>query len=259
MKAWWYSCWMKVWQIEGRNLFQRIVLGFCWYSRATVLERAVEEANGFELCQYNERRVEAENNCASVHIFQSLPLAMIGWGMRKKEGPRLISVLDVYLFFLEEKEEKKWLRWWCSTSQKEFRFTDKHPESWAEYVPEHFNGRSKSYQSLLLWLDVLTESTYYVSYQGEMLLAVSNTVAHVEIGRQKSFFTWTRNNLGMWKYKLFVSMKRLGLALLHEVIWRLLRNANHDLFLLCYVMRLILQRERDKFLDSVQKLAKTIK
>lgn len=37
------------------------------------------EANVFELCQYNEHRVEAENNCACVlHIFQSLPLARVG-------------------------------------------------------------------------------------------------------------------------------------------------------------------------------------
>lgn len=89
MRTWWYICWMKAWQIEGRNLFWRMVLGFCWYSRTIT----ITEANGFGLCQYNEHRVEAENSCACVlHIFQSLPLARVGWGMRKKEGPRLRSV-----------------------------------------------------------------------------------------------------------------------------------------------------------------------
>lgn len=156
MRTWWYICWMKAWRVEGRNLFWGMVLRFCWYSRTTVFKSTMAEANGFELCQYN--KVETENNCACVlPIFQNLPLARVGWGMRKKEGPRLRSVLNVCLFFSEEKE--KWLRWWCFTSQREFRFTDKHPESQAEYVPEGFNGRSKCYQNLLLWLGVLTQST----------------------------------------------------------------------------------------------------
>lgn len=92
----------------GRNLLWRMVLRFCWYSGTTVFKSTMAEANGFKLCQYNEHKVEAENNCACVlRVFQSLPLARDGWGMGKKEGPRLRSVLNVCLFF-QRKKRSDW-------------------------------------------------------------------------------------------------------------------------------------------------------
>lgn len=38
MRTWWHNCWMKAWQIEGRNLFWKMVLEFYWYSRTTVFK-----------------------------------------------------------------------------------------------------------------------------------------------------------------------------------------------------------------------------
>lgn len=44
-----------------------------------MFKSTMAEANGFKLCQYNEHKVEAENNCACVlRVFQSLPLARDG-------------------------------------------------------------------------------------------------------------------------------------------------------------------------------------
>jgi len=63
----------------GTKLLRRMVWQFCLYSGTTVFKSTKVEANGFELCQYNEHRLEAENNCACVlRVFQSLPLARDG-------------------------------------------------------------------------------------------------------------------------------------------------------------------------------------
>ncbi|RMC00561.1 hypothetical protein DUI87_23177 [Hirundo rustica rustica] len=43
----------------------------------------------------------------------------------------------------EYKRKREVIEMMMPTSQREFRFTDKHPESRAEYMPEGFNGRKK--------------------------------------------------------------------------------------------------------------------
>jgi len=154
-----------------------------------------------------------------------------GW-----EGPRLRSVPNVCLFF-QRKKRSDWddgashprgsFVLQISTLSHEMNTCLNHLEVEGNPIKVFCCGWT-------CWLKALTTWT-----TGEkMWLAVSCMVGQVEIRKQKLFFTWRGSNLDMWKCKLFVSVERLGLALLHVVIWTLLRNANHDLFLLCYVMRL---------------------
>lgn len=155
------------------------------------------EANDFELCQYNEHRVEAENNCACVlRVFQSLPLARDGWRMGKGEGPRLRSVLNVCLFF-RRKRRSDWddgashprgsFAWQISTLSHELN-------TCLNVSVVEGNPIKVCCCGWTCWLKVL--ATW--ATREKMWLVVSLTVGHVEIGRQKLPFMWRRSNLGMW-------------------------------------------------------------